>query len=263
MNCAKSKTKLALSKTYDTDINFHKHLEEVKYVLSQRLLLLTAVFSLSIGTLYVLEGDINGYFLLMDGVVEGICYLIVKKSGKYYFPALICLILLTVMNGFNLTISSNFHHTGDFLWAICIITVAYFVLGKKWGMVFTAINLLSIFVMFYLVRHGYIHQLEKPYTEFSQVNFFINLAMGGFIFSYLIIEFIRQIRFIAEQYNSANTELSEVNHDNGKWKEKEDKTEGLGSELIESFVEQLDGTYSIQKGNGTTYVIVFPLRNKE
>jgi two-component sensor histidine kinase len=46
-------------------------------------------------------------------------------------------------------------------------------------------------------------------------------------------------------------------------KKKRIKREGLGSELIESFVEQLDGTYSIQKGNGTTYVIVFPLRNKE
>lgn len=49
--------------------------------------------------------------------------------------------------------------------------------------------------------------------------------------------------------------------DNGKWVEPENSRNSLGLELIESFVEQLDGTLSLEKENGTVYHILVKLSN--
>lgn len=191
------------------ETSFHN----ARYNLSKNLSLLSTVLLLTIGTVYFFENDISAWFIIIGGAISLGVYITTIRTKKYIWPAAICLTLLTILNVFNLSVASNFNHIGDYFWSICIVTTGFFVLGKKWGIALLIANLLIIFTVFYLVRSEYLIQIEKPFTAFSQINFFINLCVGGTLFSYLILEFLKQNREIAQKYIKANEELKVLNEE--------------------------------------------------
>ncbi|MFT5819423.1 MAG: two-component sensor histidine kinase [Crocinitomix sp.] len=142
-----------------------------------------------------------------------ISYVATVRTKKYRTPVMVSLILLTTLNIFNLSLSSNFHHIGDYFWVICIVTSGFFVLGKKWGIVLVIVNLVVIYVIFYLIRIGTLEQVPKPFTDFSQVNFLINLCIGGVLFSFLIIQFLKENEDMAKKYLLTNSELQLLNEE--------------------------------------------------
>ena len=182
-----------------------------RFNLSRNLSLLTTVLLLTIGVIYLIEDDVTAYLITSGGIIAFISYLMVVKTQSFRMPTIICLILLSLLNIANLTVASNFHHIGDYFWAIAVTTTAYFILGKHWGIALTIFNLSTIFTMFFLIRNGYFVQIEKPYTDYSQINFFINLCIGGTIYSFLIIEFLKQNRDVAKKYMQANNDLKVLN----------------------------------------------------
>ena len=59
------------------------------------------------------------------------------------------------------------------------------------------------------------------------------------------------------------TDLNKVKlsySDNGTWAEPKKVSQSIGLDLIESFVDQLDGTYEVDKTNGTKYIIRFEIK---
>lgn len=188
-------------------------LETARYNLSKRLTLLSTVLLGTIGTIYYFENDFSAYILLSGGVISFISYLITTRTPYYRFSIILCLCLLTGLNIFNLNVASNFHHIGDLFWVICIVTAGFFSLGKTWGIALTIVNLLIIYLIFYLVRTGVIVQVPKPYTELSQINFFINLTIGGTLFSILNIQFLKENRAIAKSHIAANEKLEVLNEE--------------------------------------------------
>lgn len=118
-----------------------------------------------------------------------------------------------MLNVFNLSLTSNFYHIGDYFWVICIVTSGFFILGKNWGILLIIVNLSVIYVIFYMIRIEMVEQIPKPFTDFSQMNFFINLCMGGVLFSFLIIQFLKENKEMAQKYLLANSELQLMNEE--------------------------------------------------
>lgn len=186
--------------------------EKARFNLSRNLSLLSTIMLYTIGVIYLFENDITAYMLLIGGTILFAAYLLSTYTKKYRPYAILSLVLLSLLNIANLSIASNFHHIGDFFWVICVVTAGYFIMGKAWGIGLVIFNLLSIFTVFYMVRHGMISQIDKPYTTFSQINFLINLAIGGTLFSMLIIFFLKENKNIAQQYIDTNNKL-EIMHE--------------------------------------------------
>lgn len=175
--------------------------------------LLATSLLLTVGILYISENDLSAYIIITAGVIGLISYITTVRTKKYRTPVIVSLILLTMLNVFNLSLASNFHHIGDFFWVICVVTSGFFILGIRWGIGLIIVNLLVIFLIFYLIKTGVLIQIEKPYTSFSQMNFFINLCIGGILFSFLIIQFLKENKEMARKYLVANSELQLLNEE--------------------------------------------------
>ncbi len=175
--------------------------------------LLATGLLLTIGIIYFFENDLSAYLITTGGLIALISYIVTVKTKKYRITVITSLLLLTLLSVFNLSVKSNFHHIGDFFWVICIVTSAFFVLGKRWGIALIVLNLGIIFIIFYLIRIGTLVQVPKPLTSFSQLNFFINLCIGGILFSFLIIQFLKENKKMAHKYLVANGELQLLNEE--------------------------------------------------
>ena len=187
--------------------------EKAKFNLAKNLALLSTVLLLTIGLIYFFENDLSAYLVITGGILSFIAYLVVIRKKEYRVPTILCLVLLSGLNILNLSLASNFHHIGDFFWAICVVTSGFFLLGKNWGIGLMIGNLLIVFGVFYLIRTNLLVQIPRPFTPFSQINFFINLCVGGTLYSFLIIEFLKQNRNIARKYIRANEELKDLNEE--------------------------------------------------
>ncbi len=175
--------------------------------------LLATGLLLTIGIIYFFENDLSAYLITAGGLIALVSYIVTVKTKKYRITVITSLLLLTLLSVFNLSVKSNFHHIGDFFWVICIVTSAFFVLGKRWGIALIVVNLGIIFIIFYLIRIGTLVQIPKPLTSFSQINFFINLCIGGILFSFLIIQFLKENNKMAHKYLVANGELQLLNEE--------------------------------------------------
>lgn len=197
--------------SYLTEVN--TPFSESRYYLARNLTLLTTVLLSSIGLIYLVQGDFNAFPLLFGGVISLIAYLFIIKVKVFKLPTILSVLILSIVSTINLTISSNFFHVIDVFWMVCISMASFFILGKKWGISITVANLLGLFIIVNLINCGSIEQYHKPFTNFSVINFLINLVIAGILFIYLILEFLKQNENVAYNNIKANIELTALNNE--------------------------------------------------
>lgn len=187
--------------------------EEAKYIVTRNLFTILTIVLLILATVNFIQGDINMIPTFFGGTVAGLVLFILFKTKAYRIAAIVAVILSILLTIYNLLVTSDFGHFVDFFWIVIMSLYTFFTLGKKWGVINLFINIFVVVVIFYLVRTGEIKQYPKELTDFSQINFVINISIAGAIFSYIVILIINQMRLAQNRYISANNELTFINEE--------------------------------------------------
>ena len=66
-------------------------------------------------------------------------------------------------------------------------------------------------------------------------------------------------KIVIDAFITDKNEVKLTYSDNGNWTEPKIVSQSIGLDLIESFVDQLDGTDERDKSNGTKYIIRFKI----
>ena len=193
--------------------NESNHYERAKYVITRNLFTFLTFLLLLLGILNLSQGDINMYPILGGGISSAIILILLYKSGKYNPAAIVAIFLSYTLTIYNLMIISEFGHFVDFFWIMIISTYTFFTLGRNWGLINLFTNIFTAVLIFYLSRVEIIERYPKDYTNFSQINFVINITVSAIVFSYIILIMIKKMKRAEEKYVIANAELSFINEE--------------------------------------------------
>jgi two-component sensor histidine kinase len=101
-------------------------------------------------------------------------------------------------------------HHGDFLWMILIITISFFGIGKRFGMIILAIHLLNIgFYTIYSVNHNIAGLLELDFA--GRIGLMVEMIAATISITYVIIQFLNFHNYSYANVSRSNDELSEQN----------------------------------------------------
>lgn len=189
------------------------HVEKAKNVVSRNLFIFLTVVLGSLGTLNLIQDDINMYPLLAGASVSLLCLILLKVTKNYKAPAYIGMILAFGLTIYNMNVTSNFGHFVDFFWIIVIAIYVFFVLGNVVGVINLFFNIGAVVVIFLMAKTGKIEIIEKEYTAFAQVNFIINVAVSGIVFSYITIKVLTALQKSQHSVEDANVELTKSNEE--------------------------------------------------
>ena len=187
------------------------HVDKAKFVLTRNLFSFLAILLGTLGTLNLIQGDINMFPLLGGAVLCLIVLALLAKFKNYKVAAIAAIILSFSMNVYNMTVTSNFGHFVDFFWIVCMAIYIFFLLGKYWGIFNLFLNITAVVVILYLVRTGQFVQVQKEFTDFSQINFIINIIVSGIVFSYIMVKVLDALTNTEKGYVTANQDLQKSN----------------------------------------------------
>jgi two-component system, sensor histidine kinase PdtaS len=173
---------------------------------------LTIVLSV-LGIINFIQDDINMYPLLAGAAICIIVLFLLFQFKNYKLAGFVGMVMVTVMTGYNMMVTSNFGHFVDFFWIIVMAIFVFFILDRVWGVINLFVNIAIVVVVLHLDRTGEIVRVQKEFTEFSEINFIINIVISGVVFSYLVIKVLGTLRFTEINYVETNMELSKSNEE--------------------------------------------------
>ena len=183
------------------------HIEQAKYNVTRNLF---SFLALLLGGLFIMnfiQGDINMYAVGFGAIFCVLVLFIQYKTKKYKVAAISAVFMALALNQSNLLIASNFNNFLDFFWIVIFALYVFFTLGKYWGVTNLYVNVIGIVIIFAGEKMGYVELIPKEFTTFSLVNFIINATFATFVFCYIILQMIKQMRMAAEKHSLANKEL--------------------------------------------------------
>ena len=193
--------------------NSDNPIDKVKFDVTRNMFTFLTIVLTVLGTVNLIQDDINMYPILTGAAICLIVLVLLFQFKNYKLAASVAMLLGFGMTNFNMMVTSNFGHFVDFFWLISVAVYVFFVLGKITGIINLFINIGAVVVILYLDRTGEITRVQKEFTDFSQLNFIINILLSGVVFSYLFIQVINALRFTEVNYVEANVELSKSNEE--------------------------------------------------
>ena len=189
------------------------HIEKARYEVSRNLYSFLAIILGVLGTMNLVQGDIN-YIPLLSGSILSICCLfILLKWKKYKLSAIIGLFMALGLAIYNMTVTSNFGHFVDFFWIVVIAIYIFFVLGNVWGIINLFLNIAAVAIVLHLDRIGVFQQVDKEYTTFSFFNFILNILVSGVVFTYVTVKVLTALSRSQSDLQVTNTELTRSNEE--------------------------------------------------
>ncbi|MFT4600926.1 MAG: two-component sensor histidine kinase [Arenicella sp.] len=190
--------------------SFDSYYAKGKFTLAWRLCL---VFSLAFFVLSFLfiKNDLSElliYVLCLLVSVGSIIFL--NKTKKYLFvyyfiAASGTLILLFTANSFN-----SIMHLGDFLWMILIITIAFFGVGKKFGLIILGIHLMNVcYYTLFTVNDNVLHLVPLDFPE--RIALMVEMIAATASIAYVIYQFLSFYNYSYSNVAKSNIELNEQN----------------------------------------------------
>ena len=167
----------------------------------------------ALGLINLIQADINMYPLLAGAGICLVVLFLLFQFKNYKLAGFVAMMMAAVMTFYNMMVTSNFGHFVDFFWIICMAIFVFFILGKTWGIINLFFNIAIVFLILHFDRTGELNRVDKPFTDFSEINFAINIALSGIVFSYLVIKVLGTLRFTEINYVEANMELSKSNEE--------------------------------------------------
>lgn len=191
---------------------FKSPFDQAKYNFTKRLSILTAAILFLLGSYYFVQNDFFYWPSFGASTFALITYFILTKTGKIKLSAIFAILSIEFIIITKLFMVSHFNYYEDFFWIICISMFAFFVLDRRWGIGTLLFNMLFSYLVFFLVRHDKIELIDRPYNTMTEINFALNLSIGGLIFILIVLELLKQNKESEAQYLSTHHQL-EIKHE--------------------------------------------------
>ena len=188
-------------------------IDRVKFNVTRNMFTFLSIVLTALAIVNFIQGDINKYAISAGAGISIVVLALLLAFKKYKLAAAVAMVFGTTMTIFNLMVTSNYGHFVDYFWIICMAIFIFFVLGRTWGTINLFINIVIVATILHLGVTGQIERVFKEYTEFSAINFFINIGISGIVFTYLISQVLSALRFTETNFVEANIELSKSNEE--------------------------------------------------
>lgn len=190
--------------------DYTDHYDLARFSLSWRVCIFMA-FALSLLgiLLFILEqpASVPTFF----GAFSVIGFLIIlQKTRKYGLVAIIFTVLGTALCQFTLISFVSEYHMVDVMWIMVTCLYTFFMLGKKWGVINLAFNIIGI-IVFILFRLNENLTLIGQLEEGKVIALAFNFAICGLLVTFLILQFLKVIQKAENDFRAINNELKEQN----------------------------------------------------
>jgi two-component sensor histidine kinase len=155
-------------------------------------------------------GEMSAVPTFLGFLVNVTLLIILKTTKSYYIPSLTFGILGTILSQYTLISYDNSYHFVDVIWIMIIVLYVFFTLGKVWGGIILAINILGAvyYILFHLKGNFQnIKSLENGDIYALATNF----AISGVIIYYLINQFFKTTSYAENKYLALTKELKDKN----------------------------------------------------
>lgn len=174
---------LKVPKTHLTDFY-----DKARYALTWRLSLM---FSMVIGVITIItffanDGFYPYYFSVLSMVLLSMVYM--YKTRKYKVVSLTISLGATLILIFSVVFIKDALHIIESLWMIVIVLMAYFTLGKVWGVIFLTINALLYFFYFNFLFENTV-ELRLSFTSLHVFIMSVEFAFSMFLIAFIMFQF--------------------------------------------------------------------------
>lgn len=192
---------------------YQNHFDKAKFIVTRNLTVLLTALLLTLGMANLLMNDSNWIPITAGGLAAGLVWLTVVLTKNHKTGAYIAAVLMTLLNSYNMLVTSEFGHFIDFFWLTTICVFVFFTLGSLFGTINLFVNVYLVVAIYLLERFDLITPMPKDITSFGEVNFVINITVAAGIFSYLFFLMLREQKRAEIKYIQANTELHDINEE--------------------------------------------------
>lgn len=184
--------------------------KDVKFIVTRNIIIFTCILMGVLTVVNFINGGNN--FAIASVAFLSSCALLVLtlKLKSHLIPAIISITVAYCVNFFNLTRGSNFENYIDLFWLINLSLFAYFTLGKTFGKIYLAINMLTILSITILEKIGYIELIPPSfiYDLSAYIDLTLNLTVSTLFFGYLLSQFLIQTEKANKEIYNYNIELN-------------------------------------------------------
>lgn len=184
--------------------------EKGKFILAWRLCLIFA-FAFLVLTFVSINSIIEEtltYLLCL--IISSSSILILYRTNKYRFIYYFLAVTGTILAIYTSNSLDSMVHHGDFLWMILIITISFFGIGKKFGMMILGIHLLNVsYYTLYSVNNNIKGLLELNFE--GRVGLMVEMIAATISITYVVIQFLNFHNYSFNNVSKSNEELQEQN----------------------------------------------------
>lgn len=182
--------------------------ERVKFLLVWRLsLLFLLIFTLL--TLLFYFNDSEAIYTYLAGIFVTLTALVFLYTSKKYWPVFLLYALSgTILTQMDINLVFDSPQYGNFLWAVVIILLAFYGLGKKWGVAILIVNTVAFqyFFFFSMASH---YAIMKPLSGINAMVTAIEMSCAFFLIGYLIYLSLKAQQLSYKEMKNANAILED------------------------------------------------------
>ena len=198
--------------------------EKAKFLVTRNVLIFTSSGLLLLMIFNSITHDNNLIRIIIGFLISSITLIVLLKKRVYLLPASIALVMGYFLNMSSLFTDSTFSNFVDIFWMLNISLFAFFSVGKRIGLIYLYINVISLIATTLLAKYGFLSRIEAPDLSLAlSINFSINVLVCTAAFGYLISQiFIQTDRAnnkmlqinseLNKQYDEKSIMLKEIHH---------------------------------------------------
>ncbi len=141
--------------------------------------------------------------------LSSICLFIIYFFKTYKIPVYITIIFSFVLHFIGFLTDSFVGNQADFLWITNLAILAFYTVGKSWGLFYLLTNIGILMLIKILSVNGIVSHVSEstPVNTMSILAYIINITGCTILFLYLISQILRGYNDIREDLMSVNNEL--------------------------------------------------------
>lgn len=183
--------------------------EKAKFLVTRNVLIFTASGLLLLMILNILTNDDNLLRIIIGFLISSVTLVILLKTKTYLAPASIALIMGYFLNMSSLFTDSNYSNFIDIFWMLNISLFAFFSVGKRIGLIYLYINIISLTIVTILTKYEFLIRIKAQEVSLGlSINFSINVLVCTAAFGYLISQIFIQTERANHKMLQINSELN-------------------------------------------------------
>jgi two-component sensor histidine kinase len=192
-----------------------RKIESARYVVTHNVIVFTFFLMALLSIFNYFFNSENFIITSLAAVAALMEILSLSSSKKYKRLAFITIFIAYLLNFYNLLGESDYEKYIDLFWIINFILFAFFTLGRKTGVIYLVVNILTVTSISFLDKLEIIEL--RPRNEVLSYSFYfefgLNMLVCTLFFAYLINQFLKQLEIADEECSSFNNELKKLNNE--------------------------------------------------